>query len=232
LSRPPPEPRRAAPSARRAWLRATELVLLTSGLALLGVYAAARLHTAVAQATALDAFAVAQAANGARDAQASNRAAALADPGEPDQSLWDQRRIAAYRASLAVGATPLGVLEVPKIGLRAAVFEGTGTLALNRGVGRIEGTASLGAVGNVGIAGHRDGFFRGLKSIAIGDEIEVQSLEGTIRYRVTETLIVAPDDVYVLAPTDGATLTLVTCYPFYVVGDAPQRFIVKAVAAS
>jgi sortase A len=208
-------------------------VLLSTGLALLGVYAAARLHTVVAQAAALDAFAVAQAAvNDTDGADASNRASALAEPGEPDQSLWDKQRIAAYHASLAVGAMPLGVLEVPKIGLRVAVFEGTGALALNRGVGLIEGTAPLGAVGNVGIAGHRDGFFRGLKNIAVGDEIEVQSLAGTIRYRITETLIVAPDDVYVLAPTDRATLTLVTCYPFYVVGDAPQRFIVKAVADS
>ena len=227
-SRTDSDARRAAPPARRALLRATELVLLTSGLALLGIYAAARLHTAVAQATALEAFAVAQAANGARAADGAT--GAPADASEPDQSLWDKGRIAAYRASLAVGATPLGVLVVPKLGLRAAVFEGTDTLALNRGVGRIEGTAPLGAIGNVGIAGHRDGFFRALKNIAAGDEIEVQSLEGTLRYRVTETLIVAPDDVYVLAPTEAATLTLVTCYPFYIVGDAPKRFIVKAVA--
>lgn len=229
-SRTDSDARRATPPARRALLRATELVLLTSGLALLGIYAAARLHTAVAQATALEAFAVAQATNGARAADEAT--GAPADASEPDQSLWDRRRIAAYRASLAVGATPLGVLVVPKLGLRAAVFEGTGTLALNRGVGRIEGTAPLGATGNVGIAGHRDGFFRVLKNIAAGDEIEVQSLERTLRYRVTETLIVAPDDVYVLAPTEGATLTLVTCYPFYIVGDAPKRFIVKAVAPS
>ena len=231
-TRTDPDVRRAAPTARRTLLRATELVLLTSGVALLGFYGVARLHTSLAQAAALDAFAVAQAANGAPAADGANAtpAAPFAAASEPDQSLWDQRRIAAYRASLAVGATPLGVLVVPRLGLRAAVFEGTDTLALNRGVGRIEGTAPLGTIGNVGIAGHRDGFFRALKNIAAGDEIEVQSLEGTLRYRVTETLIVAPEDVYVLAPTEGATLTLVTCYPFYIVGDAPKRFIVKGVA--
>ncbi|HZF29653.1 MAG TPA: class D sortase [Gammaproteobacteria bacterium] len=223
--------RRAAP-ARRALLRATELVLLTSGLALLGIYAAARLDTAVAQAAALEAFAVAQAAGAAQAAGGGKAvpAAKLGDTSEPDQTLWDKGRIAAYRASLAADAPPLGVLAVPRIGLRAAVFAGTDTLALNRGVGWIEGTAPLGALGNVGLAGHRDGFFRGLKDIAVGDEIEVRSLEGSMRYRVTETLIVTPADVYVLAPTERATLTLVTCYPFYVVGDAPKRFIVKAVA--
>lgn len=249
--------RRAAPSARRALLRATELALLISGAALVAVYGAARLHSAVAQTAALDAFAIEQAAvaraeatrvelaraevaPAAADASATNvaavasatntaeTAAAPAEPADPDQSLWAKHRIAAYRASLAASATPAGVLVVPKIGLRVAVFEGTDELDLNRGVGHIEGTAPLGASGNVGLAGHRDGFFRGLKDIAPGDELEVQSLAGTIRYRVTETLIVSPEDVYVLDPTDGATLTLVTCYPFYIVGDAPQRFIVKA----
>jgi sortase A len=103
---------------------------------------------------------------------------------------------------------------------------------LNRGIGRIEGTAHVGAAGNLGLAAHRDGFFRGLKDVQVGDAIDVESLEGTMHYRITELAIVEPTDVHVLAPTDTATLTLVTCYPFYFIGEAPQRFIVKGIAVS
>jgi sortase A len=220
-------------------LRTVELVLIASGLALLGVYAVARAQAVIGRAQALEAFEVAQlertgepqpAGVGAVDAPRA-LAGAPARLDVPDQSLWAKNRIAAYQASMnaSIGSV-LAVLEIPSIDLRVPVFEGTSEAALNRGVGRIEGTAAIGAPDNLGIAGHRDGFFRGLKDIAVGHEIDVQSLDETVRYRVTELMIVEPEDVYVLAPTDGATLTLVTCYPFYFIGDAPQRFIVKAVA--
>jgi sortase A len=158
-------------------------------------------------------------------------AADVAVAGHPDQTLWGQSRIAAYRTSLTanVGA-PLGVLAIPKIDLRVPVFDGTADMTLNRGIGRIEGTAAIGTSGNLGLAGHRDGFFRGLKDIVVGDAIDLRSRNANVRYRVTEILIVEPTDVYVLDPTDHATLTLVTCYPFYFVGSAPQRYIVKAEA--
>ena len=122
------------------------------------------------------------------------------------------------------------MLTIPAIKLEVPIFDGTSEIALNRGLGRIEGTAGVGAAGNLGLAGHRDGFFRGLKDVQVGDAIDVESLEGTTRYRITELSIVEPTDVYVHAPTDSATLTLLTCYPFYFVGDAPQRYIVKGVA--
>lgn len=83
----------------------------------------------------------------------------------------------------------------------------------------------------MGIAGHRDGFFRVLKDISVGDFIDIESLAGSRRYRVLETLIVDPADVYVLDPTQEPSVTLVTCYPFYFVGHAPQRFIVRGVLA-
>jgi len=102
---------------------------------------------------------------------------------------------------------------------------------LDRGVGHIEGTATPGAEGNSGIAGHRDGFFRGLKDIAAGDVIELDTLHGRESYRVERTWIVDPEDVSVLDPTTTRALTLVTCYPFYFVGSAPRRFIVRAVPA-
>jgi sortase A len=225
---------RSSPLARV--LRSVELVLVLSGVALLVVYAGARIHAVVGRAEALEAFEVAQSLRATEVSPAvepgapADVPATLQPTKTPDQSLWGENRREAYGASLGakVGA-PLGVLTIPKIDLSVPIFEGTGEIVLNRGVGRIEGTAKVGQRGNLGIAGHRDGFFRGLKDIAVGDAVDLRTLDGTVRYRVTELLIVEPSDVYVLDPTDHATLTLVTCYPFYFVGDAPQRFIVKAV---
>ena len=95
-------------------------------------------------------------------------------------------------------------------------------------MGHIDGTPKPGDAGNVGLAGHRDGFFRPLKDVAVGDLIELAAGERVDRYRVTETLIVDPSDVWVLDRTESPSLTLVTCYPFYFIGSAPKRFIVRA----
>jgi sortase A len=155
-------------------------------------------------------------------------------PTEPsDTALWARGRIRAWRASLTRQAPPpVAILRIPDIGLEVAVLPGTDALTLNRGVGHIEDTAMPGTDGNAGIAGHRDGFFRGLKDIASGDVIELETLEGRHRYHVERTWIVDPQDVSVLAPTPARALTLVTCYPFYSVGPSPQRFIVRAIPAS
>ena len=150
-------------------------------------------------------------------------------PGTPDQSLWSPERIIAWRQTLKEPAhDPMAVLRIPKIQLEVAVLPGTDDRTLDRAVGHIEGTAQPGADGNIGIAGHRDGFFRGLKDIAAGDAIELETLHGTIIYRVERTWVVDPSDVSVLDPTPVRSLTLVTCFPFYHVGPAPQRFIVRA----
>jgi sortase A len=150
--------------------------------------------------------------------------------GKPDQSLWSPIRISAWHDALREpAAEPLAVLRIPKIRLEVAVLPGTDDRTLDRGVGHIEDTAPPGADGNSGLAGHRDGFFRGLKDIAPGDAIVLETLQGTEAYRVERTWIVNPDDVSVLDPTPTRSLTLVTCYPFYFVGSAPQRFIVRAV---
>jgi sortase A len=147
-------------------------------------------------------------------------------------SLWNVRRVSAWRAALARPAPPpLAILRIPKIRLEVAVLPGTDTFVLNRAVGHIEGTARPGAEGNSGIAGHRDGFFRGLKDIARGDAIELETLEGREMYRVERAWIVDPEDIAALDPTTTRSLTLVTCYPFYFIGSAPQRFIVRAVRA-
>jgi sortase A len=120
------------------------------------------------------------------------------------------------------------VLRIDKLGIEVPVFDGTDDLTLNRGVGRIIGTARLGGTGNIGIAGHRDGFFRGLKDISVGDKVDLMMIEARAAYVVDQIEIVSPDDVRVLQPRGVPSLTLVTCYPFYFVGDAPNRFIVHA----
>jgi sortase A len=145
--------------------------------------------------------------------------------------LWDSARIRAYQKTLGVSfAPPEAILRIPKIGLEVPVLEGTSDLILNRGVGHVAGTALPGEQGNVAITGHRDGFFRPLKDVALGDTIEVQRGAGgqVDRYVVRNIKIVYPNDTSVLSKTTDSTLTLITCYPFYFVGSAPQRYIVQA----
>ena len=148
----------------------------------------------------------------------------------PDQALWSPERIAAWRKAASDSApAPLGVLRIPKLQLAVPILPGTDDRTLDRAVGHVDDTAPPGADGNSAIAGHRDGFFRGLKDIATGDVIELDTLQGKQIYRVERTWVVAPEDVWVLDPTAAPALTLITCYPFYFVGPAPQRFIVRAV---
>ena len=150
---------------------------------------------------------------------------------EPNLELWDAKRIREYRESLLQEAgPPLAVMTIEKLNIQVPVYDGADDFNLNRGVARIKGTARVGEVGNLGIAGHRDGFFRGLKDIAVGDGIELMTVQGTEVYNVSSIEIVDPSDTRVLAPTGDRTITLVTCYPFYFVGHAPKRFIVKAAA--
>ncbi|AMY09076.1 sortase [Luteitalea pratensis] len=147
----------------------------------------------------------------------------------PDLTLWEPKRIAAWRSALRTpGPASIGVLRIPKFGLEVPVLPGTDEVTLDRGVGHIDDTAVPGTDGNIGIAGHRDGFFRGLKDIGVGDVIELETHHGKEVYRVQRTWVVSPDDVSVLDATPTRSLTLVTCYPFYFVGPAPERFIVRA----
>jgi len=122
----------------------------------------------------------------------------------------------------------LGRLDIPRLGISVIVVEGTGSKTLRRAAGHISGTALPGQRGNIGISGHRDTFFRPLRNIRRDDVITVATLDGLYSYRVMSTTIVSPSDVSVLNPGGTETLTLVTCYPFYLVGAAPGRFIVRA----
>jgi sortase A len=123
---------------------------------------------------------------------------------------------------------PLGRIEISSIGLTAMIQEGTGRQTLQRGVGHITGTALLGGSGNVGLAGHRDTFFRKLRNIHEGDEITLTTLNSASVYRVELISIVEPQDSAVLRDSGENLLTLVTCYPFSYVGPSPKRFIVRA----
>ncbi len=123
---------------------------------------------------------------------------------------------------------PVGRIKIARIGLAAMIMEGVDAGTLRHAVGHIPGTPLPGQRGNVALAGHRDTFFRPLREIQDGDEIDLTTLEGTVVYQVDLISIVEPQDVGVLKNTGDSILTLVTCYPFHFIGPAPQRFIVRA----
>ncbi len=203
---------------------------MVTGLVLLVVYGGVRWYQHVASRAAVEAFEKAREAG--RGSPVRGGAGRLEDPsasGAVDVNLWSPKRIASFRQALAANSDPpLAVLRIPKLQLAVAVFDSTGELYLNRGAGWISGTARPGETGNTGIAAHRDGFFRGLKDIHDGDTISLRTPNRDLTYVVDQIEIVMPNDVNVLAPRSGPSLTLVTCYPFYFVGDAPRRYIVHA----
>jgi sortase A len=181
-----------------------------AGVALLATYGGMRLWAEEARAEAIQEF----------------RAATLAPA---DQSLWSHQRVVAYREAQRTGDAPQAVLRIPKLTLEVPVYGDTSEFNLDRGAGRIPGTATLeDKAGNVGIAAHRDGFFRKLKDVELGMDLFIEHGGRTLRYHVTEISIVTPEESGVLAPTATPSVTLVTCYPFYFVGSAPKRFIVRA----
>jgi sortase A len=206
--------------------RIAERILLGVGVFLITFYVVARIEGVVTLHAAMRAFEEAKAhAETGNDLNTGTDARAQA----VDFSLWSEDRIKAYKDSLKRHADPpLAVLRIPKLHIVAPVLEGTSDFALNAGVGRISGTARPGERGNIGIAGHRDGFFRGLKDIAQGDTIELENPRGTQVYVVDRIYLTNPDDVSVLRSGKSPLITLVTCYPFYYIGSAPQRYIVQA----
>lgn len=153
----------------------------------------------------------------------------LAALDDPDMSLWAPGRIDDYRASLdAELPEVLGVLEIDAVDLEVPIYANSSELVMDRGAGIIDGMAYPHEPGNIGISGHRDGYFRVLKDVEPGDRITLQTLEGEKHFRIDRTRVVEKTDTSVLQDTDDQTVTLVTCYPFYFVGSAPKRFIVTA----
>jgi sortase A len=134
---------------------------------------------------------------------------------------------AAVRAPATPG-TALGRIQISRIDVSVIIVEGTDEVSLRRAVGHISGTALPGEQGNVGLAGHRDTFFRSLRKIRQKDDITLTTVNGVYHYQVDSMKVAAPTDGDVLIDSGGSVLTLVTCYPFYFVGSAPNRFIVRA----
>ncbi len=152
----------------------------------------------------------------------------LRDRGAASEAV-PQSESASVKAAPAVETGGLiGRLEIPRLLLSMVVVEGIDNRILRRAVGHIPGTAQPGQPGNVGLAGHRDTFFRPLEDLKITDEVQIATLNGNFKYQVESLRIVEPEDVGVLASSGENVLTLVTCYPFNYVGPAPRRFIVRA----
>ena len=215
-------------------LRFCEFAFITLGVALLAVYAFFRMHGWFFQAYDSWSFDRVlqnrQQEDGARMPESLRNTGDLeTEPEVTNYRDWAPTRVMAHERSLKRKVRGVvGRLLIPSLKLNVMVLEGTDPWTLNRAVGHIESTALPGRSGNVGISAHRDGFFRNLGHIGQGDEISIVTAEKTYTYAVESTRIVNPADVEVLSPSDRPVLTLVTCFPFYFVGDAPQRFIVKA----
>ena len=200
---------------------------LASGLLLLGFAGVARLDSEVGSRSGIEAFREARAASSS--APSSDSAPAVA-ASRPDFTLWSPKRIAAWRTSLERDlGVPIAVLRIHRLALEVPVWTGIDELTLNQGLGRVPGTARVGQPGNLAIAGHRDGFFRVLKDVVTGDEVELETPDGEERYVVERISITEPGDISPLDDSTEPLLTLITCYPFYFVGDAPQRYVVRAV---
>jgi sortase A len=147
----------------------------------------------------------------------------------PDQSAWSAERIRQYAESRwNVPLTPEAVIRIGSVGLEVPVFPGTTEANMTRGAGRIVGSPRFGEPGNVSVSSHRDGYFRKLRDVRVGDEIVVDTRDASYRYVVKEIHVTGPTDTMVLWPGDVQELTLVTCYPFDFIGRAPQRYVVRA----
>ncbi|MGD0730818.1 MAG: class D sortase [Terracidiphilus sp.] len=216
-----------SPALGHGWnvWQSIEGMLCTVGLGLIASYGAARLECLLSYRAAMKEFAAVE-EHGPASAGSYERDRSLPPA---DMSTWDENRARAYRESQSkqIGV-PMGVLQIPNIHLAVPLLEGTDDLTLNHAVGHIAGTARPGEQGNIGIAGHRDGFFRGLKDVRLGDAIELRTAKGTDKYVIDQIRIVTPDNAGVLKRRPVASLTLVTCYPFYFIGSAPERYVVMA----
>lgn len=220
----------SSPSRKRsAWIW-IERALFLAGILLLGIYAwayfDARLYEKEQERLLEQAIAA-----GPPPVVQGSHAAAETDELESFQSSTEEKekKTDAPPPVEVEDGELIGRIKVPRLGVSAILMEGVGKKTLRRGAGHIPDTAMPSEeAGNVGIAAHRDSFFRGLKDIQEDDTVELTTLDGTFRYKVEWTKIVEPDDISVLAPTEDPALTLVTCYPFYYVGSAPKRFIVRA----
>lgn len=146
----------------------------------------------------------------------------------PNMELWSEARKTSYLSALNAKPKALARLEVPTLDMNVAVYATDSDLHLDLGSGVIQGMDYPHENGHIGIAGHRDGYFRALQNVAVGDKLLLHTLNGVKAFVVEELLVINPNEVDHLAATDEQRLTIVTCFPFYFVGDAPQRYLVRA----
>lgn len=207
-------------------LRYVEFGCWAVGALLVSLAVASGVATQVGYEAALKSFE--QARENAGSGSSSERTRGLGYA-EPDHSLWAPERVRRYQETRwGFVGRPEAVLRIPRLGLEVPVFAGATEEHMTRGAGRIAGSPGFGKPGNVGVSSHRDGHFRRLKDIRVGDEILVDTLTQRYRYVVEEIRITDPTDTTVLWPGSVPEVTLVTCYPFYYFGNAPQRFVVRA----
>lgn len=195
-------------SAAQRWMA---IGLLLTGLSFLGAWTWEQLDARLFQRSA------------AMQLEALQARAASTIPGR----TRSPGKKASARAPL-IGGEPIGRIEIDRVGLSAIVAEGTDTRTLRRAVGHVHSTPLPGDDGNVVLAGHRDTFFRPLRSVEEGDRIQVTMPEGRVEYEVTSIEVVGAGDIDVMWPTKERSLTLITCYPFRYIGPAPDRYVVRA----
>ena len=219
-----PLPPHATPPPRRGrFLRAVERLLLVIGIACLGYYGYVSAEAALYQA--YEERELEQILSSVPAAKVDETASIDTTPSDPAASSG--AAVPVKRRPVRTGSA-VGRIEIPRLGVSAIVRAGSDARTLRLAVGHIPGTSLPGDSGNVGLAAHRDTFFRRLGDIKAGDVVRVVTPQGTYTYSVEGTKVVDPSDVWVLDPTAQPVLTLVTCYPFSFVGSAPQRFIVRA----
>lgn len=224
---------------RRKWLRRIEIVLVVAGISLLTLASIRTISAWNYQSQQERALfergpAVAQRTTSAIELAAPQgetvfpvalepkRATAIEITSKP--AVIEPKRGASRKAASDAFAR----LEIPRLGFKAMVKDGDDEKTLQRAVGRVRGSAAPGETGNMVLAGHRDTFFRSLEDIQTADRIRLVVPPNTYEYRVESVRIVEPSQTEVLQSRGVEELTLVTCYPFRVIGPAPQRFIVSA----
>jgi sortase A len=193
----------------RGVLRSAERLLVVAGIAILAWCAVVVADASLAQRAAR------------RSLEAMARVTPAPPRALPTSAVVQQPR--------AIRGGPIAALSIPRIDLSVIVLHGSDDTTLRRGPGHLEGTPMPGDAGNVVFAGHRDSFFRPLRRVRTGDDVFVDTPHGRFHYRVSSLRVVHSRDLSVLEPTGDDVLTLITCYPFSLLGSAPERFIVRAV---
>jgi sortase A len=230
-------PRDHGPVSSRRWLAGLEWFFLLAGLAAVDTYVWVNASSLLSQAYQDWSFdqtlrGVAPSVGGFLSDEISWMFGSQRERVQAPEATADTKIEPLPTQTPPLPSSVIGRLQIPRLQLTAMVREGADGKTLHHAVGHIPGTALPGAFGNVALAGHRDTFFRELRNIRKDDVIEFETENGTYRYVVESTEVVGPRDVGVLAASNGRVLTLVTCYPFYYIGSAPKRFIVRATQLS